>query len=63
MPLKRKLIKVGNSRAVVIPTDWLKFYEDKTGQPIKDIFLELNGVITMSVVDPETKDNSEVHDV
>jgi len=49
MPLIRKLIKVGNSRAVVIPPDWLKYYEEKAGQPIKDILMELNNVITISI--------------
>lgn len=49
MPLKRKLITVGNSRAVVIPSDWLKYYEDKQGKPIEEVFLELNNIITISV--------------
>ena len=48
-PLKRRLIKVGNSRAVVIPTDWLKYYEEKAGQPIENILMELNNVITISI--------------
>lgn len=55
MPLKRKLIKVGNSRAVVIPPDWLKYYEDKTGQPIEEILMELNNVITLTVEEIPTK--------
>lgn len=49
MPLKRKLIRVGNSRAVVIPPDWLKYYEEKTGQPIITILMELDNVITISI--------------
>jgi len=49
MPLKRKLIRVGNSRAVVIPPDWLKYYEEEVGQPIKNILMELNNVITISI--------------
>ena len=49
MPLMRRLIKVGNSRAVVIPPDWLKYYEEKAGQPIKNILMELNNVITISI--------------
>jgi antitoxin component of MazEF toxin-antitoxin module len=53
MPLIRKLIKVGNSRAVVIPPDWLKYYEDKTGEPVKEVFLELNGSIKITVEDPQ----------
>ncbi len=55
MPLKRKLIKVGNSRAVVIPPDWLRYYEDKTGQPIEEILMELNNVITLTVEETPLK--------
>ncbi len=56
MPLKRRLIRVGNSRAVVIPPDWLKYYEEKAGQPIKNILMELNNVITISIdKEEETK--------
>lgn len=55
MPLKRRLIKVGNSRAVILPADWLKYYEDKAGQPIEVILMELNEVITLAV--EETKPN------
>ena len=55
MPLKRKLIKVGNSRAVVIPPDWLRYYEDKTGQPVEEILMELNNAITLTVEETPTK--------
>lgn len=60
MPLKRKLIRVGNSRAVVIPPDWLKYYEDKTGQPIENLLMELNDVITIAVeLEEESSDQGE----
>ena len=55
MPLRRKLIKVGNSRAVVIPPDWLRYYEDKTGQPVEEILMELNNAITLTVEETPTK--------
>jgi len=48
MPLKRKIIKVGNSRAVIIPPDWLRYYEDKQG-PVNTILMELNKVIILAV--------------
>jgi antitoxin component of MazEF toxin-antitoxin module len=54
MPLKRKLIDVGNSRAVVIPAEWLKEKEDRTGRQIEYILLEVNGV-TITVEEPENK--------
>ena len=49
MPLLRRLIKVGNSRAVVIPPGWLRYYEEKGGEPIRSILMELNGAITITV--------------
>jgi len=49
MPLMRKLIKVGNSRAVVIPPDWLRYYEEQAGQPIQNILMEINNVIIISI--------------
>ena len=49
MPLKRKLIKVGNSRAVIIPSDWIRYYEEKYGRPVITILMELNNDITITV--------------
>jgi len=49
MPLMRKLIQVGNNRAVVIPRDWLKCCEEKAGEPIQSVFMELDDVITIFV--------------
>jgi len=49
MPLMKKLIRVGNSRAVVIPPGWLRYYEEKSGAPIVSILMELNNVITITV--------------
>jgi antitoxin component of MazEF toxin-antitoxin module len=57
MPLKRKLIKVGNSRAVIIPPDWLRYFEDKTGQPVTNVLMELNGIIRISVDETKPQDN------
>ena len=47
MPLKKKLIKVGNSRMVAIPPAWLKYYEEESGQTIVDILMEVDNVITI----------------
>jgi hypothetical protein len=54
MPLKRKLIDVGHSRAVVIPAEWLKEKEDRTGKTIEHILLEINNVITIAVEEKES---------
>lgn len=52
MPLKRNVIKVGNSRAVVIPADWLTYYEGKRGGvPIDTLLMEVNNIIIIKVDD------------
>lgn len=56
MPLIRKLIRVGNSRAVVIPPDWLKYYEGKNGRPIENVLMELNDVITIAIHEENIED-------
>ncbi len=48
MPLLRRLIKVGNSRAVILPSDWLKNYELETGEKLQAILMEVNNVITIA---------------
>jgi len=49
MPLIKKLIRIGkSSRAVIIPSEWLEYYE-KQGLSIEQVLMELNGEITMRV--------------
>ncbi len=62
MPLKRKLITVGNSRAVVIPADWITYYEEQFGQQITEVSMEVNNVITIAVSpskQPKKQDNKD----
>lgn len=40
--LKRKIIAAGNSRAVIIPSEWLDYHENKLGHKIEDVTIELN---------------------
>lgn len=48
MPELRKLIKVGNSHLVSIPSKWLDYYEKKTGQKVKHVLIETNGALKIS---------------
>ena len=47
MALIRKLIQVGGSRAVTIPSTWLDYHEKKNGQTIKKVGIEINGKIVI----------------
>jgi len=42
MPLLKKLIDTGHSKAVVIPKDWLDYYEKKTGKKLETVLMEIS---------------------
>ena len=50
MPLLRKIIKVGNSRAIVIPDDWLQYQEQILGNKITQVGMECNEVIIIKAI-------------
>ena len=53
MPPIRKIIKIGNSRAVIIPPDWLRHQERKKRRPITNLLMEVDGSIILSVGEEE----------
>lgn len=55
MPLIRKVIEVGTSRAVTIPKDWLEFYEKQFGKPIEEVAIEVNKVLKIVPLIPKEK--------
>jgi hypothetical protein len=55
MPLIRKVIEVGTSRAVTIPKDWLDFYEKQFGKPIEEVAIEVNEVLKIMPLIPKEK--------
>ena len=42
MPIIRKVIQVGTSRAVCLPKSWLELIERETGKTIKEVTVEVN---------------------
>ena len=46
----RKIIRIGNSFAVTIPKDWLKYYERKNGKKITEVLIETNGKLTIQPI-------------
>jgi len=48
MPIIRKVIKVGHSRAVCIPKSWLEYHEKEKGKPIEAVAIEVNGKLTIT---------------
>jgi len=47
MPLIKRLISVGDSRAVTIPKSYLQFHEKKNGKKISKVGMEINGKIVI----------------
>jgi len=42
MPLVRRIVKVGNARAVTLPKDWLDYWERQLREPIKEVGMQVN---------------------
>jgi antitoxin component of MazEF toxin-antitoxin module len=58
MPLIQKVIQVGDSRAVVIPKSWLRYYELQNGQNIKEVSIEVNGKLIIRPILKEESHNA-----
>jgi antitoxin component of MazEF toxin-antitoxin module len=43
MPLRRKIIRVGSSRAVTLPQDWLGWVEERFGVVPREVEVEVRG--------------------
>jgi hypothetical protein len=50
MPMIRKIIQVGTSKAISLPKSWLEFYERKTGQHITEVSIEINGKLIVQPI-------------
>jgi antitoxin component of MazEF toxin-antitoxin module len=50
MPIIRKILNVGDSKAITIPKSWLESAEENAGKKIIAIALEVDRVITISPV-------------
>ena len=53
MPLIKKVIQVGNSKAVSLPKSWLELIERETGKSIKEVTMEVNGILTIRPIIPK----------
>jgi antitoxin component of MazEF toxin-antitoxin module len=53
MPIIRKIIGVGASKAVSIPKSWLEYWERESGQKITEVAVEIDKVLTISPIFPK----------
>lgn len=56
MPLLQKVIKVGHSRMIVLPSSWLKYNEQKMGEEIIEVAVEVDGDLRIR---PLTKEDEK----
>ncbi len=52
MPIIRKIVRIGNAKAVTIPKGWLMYWQRKTKEPIVEVAIEVNGEITIRPILP-----------
>jgi len=50
MPIIRKVCKIGTGSAVFLPASWLKFLEEKYGQPVDRVAIEVNEVLKIRAI-------------
>ena len=53
MPIIRKIIAVGTSKAVSLPKSWLEYLERESGQKITEVAVEVDNVLTISPIFPK----------
>jgi len=50
MPLIRKVVEIGHSKAVFIPKTWLEYYEQESGQRIEKVAIEVNQTLKITPI-------------
>jgi hypothetical protein len=50
MPILKRVIAHGGSRGVTLPASWLALVEMQTGEPVKEVLMEVNGDITIKPI-------------
>ncbi len=59
MPIIRKILNVGDSKAITIPKSWIQSAEENAGKKVVALALEVNRVITLEPVFAKDKKEAE----
>jgi len=59
MPIIRKVIELGNSKAICIPKSWFEYYEKETGQKIDEVSIEVNRELKILPYTPKKEKETE----
>ena len=56
MPIIRKIVPIGGSHGITLPSSWLDWIERETGKRPKEVAIEANGILKVSpVLEKEAK--------
>jgi antitoxin component of MazEF toxin-antitoxin module len=61
MPIVRKLLDVGDSRAMTIPKSWLEYLEKERGQKIMELAVEVDKVLIISPIFSNNMNGQKKH--
>jgi hypothetical protein len=56
MPIMRKVTTVGEARGISLPKSWLDWIERETGQPLREVLLEIDRTITIIPLVPKKEE-------
>jgi antitoxin component of MazEF toxin-antitoxin module len=61
MALIKKIIKIGNSKGITLPSAWLEFIDREAGFTVKELAIEVNGCLRVTSIPNKTeKHNREM---
>ena len=55
MPIIRKIVPIGGSQGITLPSSWLDWIERETGKRPKEVTIEINGVLKVSPILEKTE--------
>jgi hypothetical protein len=50
LPLIRKIVPIGGSQGITLPSSWLDWIERETGKLPKEVTIEVNGILTVAPI-------------
>jgi antitoxin component of MazEF toxin-antitoxin module len=59
IPLIRKIVQVGNAKAITIPKGWLVYWQRKTNTPIVEVGIEVDGTLIVTPILPIKKSGNK----
>ena len=58
LPIIRKVIQVGTSKAVTIPKSWFEYFKKETGVEINEVAIEVDRILKIIPILPKGDDKN-----